>query len=201
MSEWTVRVTIATPAILTEQDLETLADLADKEDASVANRADGPGYTVTVDVEAQDPLIAGRTGVRFARGTVGADLPGAVVDLRITTPEQYEAEALRPDFPPLASAADAAEILGVSRQRVHQLAKSNTRFPAPIAQVGTGPLWTVPAIEHFDRTWERKPGRPRQEQNVPSEGPRSRLTVVPTSRSGDDNPATADTTSPRRRRA
>ncbi|MGH3722469.1 MAG: hypothetical protein ACRDRI_27275, partial [Pseudonocardiaceae bacterium] len=42
----------------------------------------------------------------------------------------------------------------------HQLAASNTRFPAPVARVGTGPLWTVPAIEHFARVWDRRPGRP-----------------------------------------
>jgi hypothetical protein len=83
-----------------------------------------------------------------------------VIDLRVCTPEQFETQALRPDFPPLASAADTAEILGVSRQRVHQLAASNTRFPAPVARVCTGPLWTVPAIEHFARIWERRPGRP-----------------------------------------
>lgn len=199
MSEWTVRVTIATPAVLNEQDLEALADLADKDDASVSTRSDGPGYTVTVDVEAHDLLAAGRTGVSFARSTAGANFPGTVVDLRVTTPEQYEAEALRPDFPPLASASDAAEILGVSRQRVHQLAASNTRFPAPIARVGSGPLWTVPAIEHFDRIWERKPGRPQRKDDsepesddeLPREGmvlvePDSEPLSVPSPKSGNE---------------
>lgn len=47
---------------------------------------------------------------------------------------------------------------------MHQLAASNTRFPAPVARVATGPLWTVPAIEHFNRIWERKPGRPHRTQ-------------------------------------
>ncbi|MFN2496739.1 MAG: hypothetical protein ABR608_12650 [Pseudonocardiaceae bacterium] len=93
----------------------------------------------------------------------------ALANLAVTTPEQFETEALRPDFPELASAADAADILGVSRQRVHQLAASNTRFPAPVARVATGPLWTVPAIEHFAQVWERKPGRP----SVPQQAKRS----------------------------
>lgn len=181
MTEWTVQITIATPAVLDAEVLDALADVADKEPASVAARADGPGYTVTVDVEAEDLLAAGRTGVRFALDTVGTELHGTVVELWATTPERYEAEALRPDFPPLASAADAAGILGVSRQRVHQLARSNSRFPKPVARVGSGPLWTVSAIEHFARVWVRKPGRPHRGpgQEEPREARVAPLVAVP----------------------
>jgi hypothetical protein len=160
VSEWTAEIIIETPDPLDEPTLVALGVAAEERDATVANRAEGPGYTVIVDVAADSPLAAAEDAVQFARDGLGADLAGKIVDLRVTTPEQFEAEALRPDFPPLASAADAAEILGVSRQRVHQLAASNTRFPAPVARVATGPLWTVPAIEHFNRIWERKPGRP-----------------------------------------
>jgi hypothetical protein len=160
MSEWVVRVDVDTRVPLDEEVLVALSETAQARDGSVSNRADGPGYTVTVDVEADDPLAAANDGARFALTELGAGLRAQLVDLRVTTPEQFEAEALRPDFPPLASAADAAEILGVSRQRVHQLAASNTRFPAPVARVGTGSLWAVPAIEHFASVWDRRPGRP-----------------------------------------
>jgi len=160
VSEWTAQITIETSDPLDEPALVALGVAAEERDATVANRAEGPGYTVIVDVQAGELLAAARDAVRFARDELGADLSGQVVDLRVTRPEWFEAAARRPDFPPLASAADAAEILGVSRQRVHQLAASNTRFPAPVARVATGPLWTVPAIEHFNRIWERKPGRP-----------------------------------------
>lgn len=160
MSEWVVRMDVETRVPLKEEVLVALSEAAEERDGSVSNRADGPGYTVTIDVEADSPLAAASDGARFALTELGADLRAQVVDLRVTTPERFEAEALRPDFPPLASAADAAEILGVSRQRVHQLAASNTRFPAPVARVGTGPLWAVPAIEHFASVWDRRPGRP-----------------------------------------
>jgi hypothetical protein len=160
MSEWVVRVDVDTRVPLDEEVLVALSKTAETRHGSVSNRADGPGYTVTVDVEADGPLAAANDVARFALAELGADLRAQLVDLRVTTPERFEAEALRPDFPPLASAADAAEILGVSRQRVHQLAASNTRFPAPVARVGTGPLWTVPAIEHFADVWDRRPGRP-----------------------------------------
>ncbi|MGH3815622.1 MAG: hypothetical protein ACRDUV_24745 [Pseudonocardiaceae bacterium] len=160
MSEWVVRVDVDTRVPLDEEVLVALSETAETRAGSVSNRANGPGYTVTLDVEADGALAAANDGARFALTELGADFRAELVDLRVTTPERFEAEALRPDFPPLASAADAAEILGVSRQRVHQLAASNTRFPAPVARVGTGPLWTVPAIEHFASVWDRRPGRP-----------------------------------------
>ncbi|MGH3906561.1 MAG: hypothetical protein ACRDTE_20625 [Pseudonocardiaceae bacterium] len=202
MNEWTVLVTLFTQHALDEDTLDALADVADKRDASVSNRADGPGYTVTLQVKARDPLAAAKDAVRFACDEIGADLPGTVVDLRVTTPEQYEAEASRPDFPPLASAADAAEILGVSRQRVHQLAASNTRFPAPIVRVGSGPLWTVPAIEHFDRIWDRKPGRPQRKQD--DSGSENEPRQVPSQKTDDqwfNSSASRTGDHPQRRRA
>jgi hypothetical protein len=160
VSKWIARTTVATPAPLQEQHLVTLDEVAERWDATIANRADGPGFTLTIRLDATDPIAAARTAAQFIRTHLGMAATGQVVDLRVCTPEHFETEALRPDFPPLASAADVAEILGVSRQRVHQLAASNTRFPAPVARVGTGPLWTVPAIEHFARIWDRRPGRP-----------------------------------------
>jgi hypothetical protein len=177
MKEWLVSVSVDTGAELDEQALMKLADAAERRDASVSNRAAGPGFTVTVDVKATDPLTAAQDVMQLIRDELG--VAASVVDLRITTPEQFEAEALRPDFPELASAADAAEILGVSRQRVHQLAASNTRFPAPIARVATGPLWTVPAIEHFAEVWERKPGRPQRLPRAPRDPRAPRLPREP----------------------
>lgn len=179
MSEWLVSVSIDTGTELDEQVLVDMADAAERRDASVANRATGPGFTVTVGIKAPDPLTAVQEGVRLVLDKLDADMPASVVDLRVTTPEQFEAEALRPDFPELASAADAAEILGVSRQRVHQLAASNTHFPAPIGRVATGPLWTVPAIEHFAEVWERKPGRPQRLPRLPRAPREPRATRIP----------------------
>lgn len=160
MSDWIIRVGVNTGEPPTEQCLIELDDAAKEHDAAISRWADGPGYTLMMSVRADTVADAMTEGVRTAH-KLGVD-PLAVVDLRIVTPERLEAETLRPDFPPLASAADAAEILGVSRQRVHQLAASNTRFPAPVARVATGPLWTVPAIEHFARIRGQRTNR-RQE--------------------------------------
>lgn len=177
MREWTVQVAVETAHPLDEEALVALGMAADDRDASVARRREGPGYHVTVYVNAASLLDAAERGVAIACVELGRDRPGTVVGLRVTTPEQFEAETLRPDFPPLASAADAAGILGVSRQRVHQLAASNTHFPAPVARVATGPLWAVPAIEHFERTWRRRPGR-RNTNDLASRAIRNVQTVA-----------------------
>ncbi|GAA5076613.1 putative DNA-binding transcriptional regulator AlpA [Thermocatellispora tengchongensis] len=66
-----------------------------------------------------------------------------------------------PDRRDLVSAAEAAEILGVSRQRVHQLADRDD-FPRPRYELATGKLWTRADITEFNKRWERKTGRPRR---------------------------------------
>ncbi|MDN5917786.1 MAG: helix-turn-helix domain-containing protein [Pseudonocardia sp.] len=85
---------------------------------------------------------------------------GHVAAARITSEALAEEEALRPDAPELLSTPDVAELLGVSRQRVHQLHTGHRDFPAPYARLGAGPIWARQAVEAFDRSWTRKPGRP-----------------------------------------
>lgn len=63
-------------------------------------------------------------------------------------------------IPALVSGREAATILGVSRQRVHQLAVQHLLFPVAVAQLASGKLWLRSEIEEFNRVWTRKPGRP-----------------------------------------
>lgn len=60
----------------------------------------------------------------------------------------------------LAGASEVAEILGVVRQRVSQLANSHPDFPAPLAELHSGPVYDAAAIRAFNETWTRKAGRP-----------------------------------------
>jgi hypothetical protein len=85
---------------------------------------------------------------------------GYLVGVEAIAPEVAEHRAAKPTVPELVSASDAAAILDVSRQRVNELARTHPRFPAPLAQVATGPLWTRQAIEFFASVRDRKPGRP-----------------------------------------
>jgi predicted DNA-binding transcriptional regulator AlpA len=54
----------------------------------------------------------------------------------------------------LVGVAEVAEMLGVSRQRVTQLAKTAS-FPRPTVQLAAGPVWESAEIEQ----WARETGR------------------------------------------
>lgn len=54
----------------------------------------------------------------------------------------------------LMGLTEIAELLGVSRQRVHQLSKSPD-FPEPTARLSAGLIWEREAIE----AWARQTGR------------------------------------------
>jgi predicted DNA-binding transcriptional regulator AlpA len=61
----------------------------------------------------------------------------------------------------LVSAIEVAEILGVSRQRVHQLA-ADPHFPQPVADLGIGKVWLKESVLTWMRLRpEKKGGRPR----------------------------------------
>ena len=64
-----------------------------------------------------------------------------------------------PTMPELMSAAEIADELGVSRQRVHKLREMAT-FPLPLAELRGGAVWDAVAVRTFAENWKRKPGRP-----------------------------------------
>ena len=161
MDTWTVRVVIATREPVTDDVLDWIADLGDEHDATVARHRNGVGVVMTFEVDHTGAVEAAVRARTLALNVVNAATPADdVVDLRVCTPELYEAEALRPDTPDLLAAGDVGGVLGVSRQRVHQLASEHTRFPAPYLRLSSGPVWTRPAIEYFAAHWDRRPGRP-----------------------------------------
>jgi len=41
----------------------------------------------------------------------------------------------------LVGVAEIAEMLGVSRQRVHQIVKADPTFPEPVADLSAGKIW------------------------------------------------------------
>ena len=60
----------------------------------------------------------------------------------------------------LVGVSELATLLGVSRQRVAQIADSYPDFPAPEAELASGRIWTREAVEGWLSTHpERKPGR------------------------------------------
>lgn len=153
---WVVEVTLATKHALTEQLLDAMADRADKHDMTVAARAHEPGVVFTAEVGGSEVALVSVWAFDIAEDATAYEL----ADLRVSSPAVREAEAFRPDTPELLAATDVAELLGVTRQRVHQLHKARGDFPAPYVRLGSGPVWTRPAIEAFNTGWSRKGGRP-----------------------------------------
>jgi predicted DNA-binding transcriptional regulator AlpA len=62
----------------------------------------------------------------------------------------------------LVGAQEIAEMLGISRQRLTQLA-SRADFPEPVAELAQGRVWETAAI----REWARKTGRLADEDDKP----------------------------------
>jgi hypothetical protein len=52
----------------------------------------------------------------------------------------------------LLGVAEIAQLFGVSRQRVNQLI-GRPDFPVPVARLLSGPVFTKPAVEAFEKRW------------------------------------------------
>lgn len=156
MTTYVVEVTAETAQPLTTDQLEELIDRADERDWTLSRRGDASGWTVAVWLDADDIGHATQSALEQVRSWTH----DPVVAVHTLTADAYAAAAGAPTIPELASATDAAHILGVSRQRIYQLRTNHPRFPAPIAEVALGPLWTRDAIEWFGTIWTRQPGRP-----------------------------------------
>jgi hypothetical protein len=116
--------------------------------------------TVTLFLRAHDPGDAIEYG-REALLHVGAreSFDGLPVAIEAVTAAEQERRAELPTLPELVGASEVGDMLGVSRQRVHQL-RDHAAFPAPLVEVAMGPLWDARAVEAFARAWSRRPGRP-----------------------------------------
>lgn len=54
----------------------------------------------------------------------------------------------------LMGTTEVAQLLGISRQRVHQIATADG-FPEPVARLAAGPVWESADVED----WAREQGR------------------------------------------
>lgn len=81
-----------------------------------------------------------------------------LVDLRVQTEAEQEAELERPVFPPMLGITEAADILGVTRQRASQLFAEG-RLPTPVVELASGPVFVESAVRAF-AAQPRRAGRP-----------------------------------------
>lgn len=80
---------------------------------------------------------------------------GAIVMLWVEAPDALAAQD------DALGSSEVGALLGVSRQRVHQLHREHPDFSPPLVQVSMGPLWDEAAVEKFAQVWDRRPGRRR----------------------------------------
>ncbi len=56
---------------------------------------------------------------------------------------------------------DIADLIGVSKERVRQLADTDS-FPEPLGKTSAGRVWVADDVDRWFIEWPRKVGRPRR---------------------------------------
>lgn len=155
MTDWVIQTTFdVDPDEATMHAWQTALDERGV-DGSLARIPQLRQAVVTVYLPIADMIKATCEGYDLAAEIVGR----APVGVETITEEEQQRRAGEPTLPELMSAADIAELLGVARQRVHQL-RSTRAFPAPLAELRGGAVWDAAAVRKFAQGWARKPGRP-----------------------------------------
>jgi hypothetical protein len=153
----------AARALAEDAAADRLMDLLARYDGIVS--AGVGSWSVTISIQAAGSREAVLMGAEIIESwAVKAGLPQwPAVRLEAALQDIVDEENARPALPDLVSAPEAAEILGVSPQRLHQIATDNSAFPEPVYELRAGKLWLRAAVEAF-ASRERKPGRPRSAQ-------------------------------------
>jgi len=103
-------------------------------------------------------LKTARAALRLA-GTTKPEL----LDVQVRTTADHERDMQHPPAADLVGYKEAGEMLKVSRQRISELEKTRPDFPAPLARLAAGPVFTAASVRAFAERWERKrTGRPRK---------------------------------------
>lgn len=153
MTDWVISATLGVDA--TPDAMAAWQDRLAAFDALAARIPRLGQITITLHVAADDMIKATTVAHDAVQDAAGVE----PVAIETITEAEQERRADEPTLPELMSAAEIAEQLGVSRQRVHQL-RDTAAFPAPLADLRGGAIWDAAAIRKFDQTWTRKPGPP-----------------------------------------
>ncbi len=146
--------------VVSDEAADRLMDLL--EDHSGTISAGDDSWAATVSVQAADAREAVGSGTRIIE-KMAAEAgmpPWPAVRVEAVDQDVLEKENERPTLPQLVSVPEVAEVLGVSAQRVHELARGTRGFPLPVYELRTGKLWLRDAIVAFSERRDRKPGRP-----------------------------------------
>jgi hypothetical protein len=139
---------------------DRLMNLLAEHDGIVSSGAGQWG--ATIGLEEPDPVRAAAVAAALVGSLAAqAGLPNwPTVRVEAVREDVLERENARPTLPDLVSTPEAAEILGVTAQRLRELAAGNRDFPEAVYELKAGKLWLRDAIAAFAERWDRKPGRP-----------------------------------------
>jgi hypothetical protein len=165
MEPFSVRMEARAPegdcSVTADEAADELMDLLEDYDGIVSA---GPrSWDARVTIMADSARQAAEEGAQLIESqAVNAGMPQwPAACVEAVRRDMVSEQLARPLLPALVSAPEAADILGVSLQRVHQIARAQTGFPAPVYELQTGKLWLRTAIEAFAER-KRQPGRPRK---------------------------------------
>jgi hypothetical protein len=162
MTEWSVYCE-ARGAAKSRLPLDQLMDLLVEDGAAVSG---GCGqWSATVTVDALDALGAAGAGARLVeKAAARAGMPDwPFVKVEVIDHDVLAEELAVPNFPDLVGAAEAAQLLGVTKSRFHMI-RQKSDFPAPMVELAAGPLWLRATIDAYNEQWTRTPGRPKKER-------------------------------------
>jgi hypothetical protein len=142
---------------------DALVERLSDRDAAVAGSRTQLGVTMTITTVAG----AGQAAVEAldvwhsALRELGLQTVGESA-VEVVSAEEQDRRLSESSMPEIWSTPEVATYLGVSRQRVHQLLGEHPTFPPSLQRLGSGPIWLADTIRAFDRSWDRRPGRPRK---------------------------------------
>jgi hypothetical protein len=147
-------------AVIDDAAADRLMDLLAEHDGIVSSGA--RQWDATLGLEEPDPIRAAAVAAALLETLAAkAGMPHwPMVRVEAVREDVLEEENAQPTLPDLVSTPEAAEILGVSAQRLRELAAGNKEFPEPVYELKAGKLWLRSAITAFGQRWDRKPGRP-----------------------------------------
>lgn len=178
---WTAQLTYHAPRL----DLDRRLEIVDALQANASYDDDTGRLVLTFEVDGatarQAADSAARRGAAAVSSAARGIVPARPTRILVLPTDEFIAESEHPGALELSGVAEIAELLGVSRQRVVQLI-ARDGFPAPIAELASGPVFTTPSIRAFKKRWEphRRGGRPPRSRSdgapVDHDGPPRRVT-------------------------
>ena len=123
---------------------------------------DSRTWSARFDLEASTALEAATAGERLLQADVARfGLPAwSIIRVECVAGAVLDNELEQPSLPEMVGTQEVTTMLGISRQRLHEL-RGAGRFPEPVLQLSGTPIWLSAAIEAFESGWDRRPGRRR----------------------------------------